>query len=209
MKSSAYEFSSRVDHQIEALSTEDYHRRIGRSKRLREELYPLSRLALHLKQPGTTVEVEAFEDSGRADGCIRITGFFDSQFEVQVTYAGYGGKDALRDKLLVSEGVSPCAGEIEREKGSGRIVATMGVVDCDEHVTRIASAVLERFYAKVRKSYAPGTVLLIAFDEVKLKSRTNWDQLFSAVDGQGGMSDSPFAQVYLFNGSTNELRRAA
>lgn len=212
MKTSAYKFAFDVDRQIEALSNEAYHThhdRVGRSKKLREELYPLSRLALHFKKPGLEVEVQGFEDCGRPDGYIRITGFLNREFEVQITYTAYGCKDALRAQLIVSEGFTPGAGEIQRDKKSNRIIATMGSVAHDEHIVRIASGILERFHDKARKSYVPGTVLLIAFEEVKLYGRTNWDQLFSAVDGEGGMSGSPFAEVYLFNGSTNELRRAA
>lgn len=209
MKASAYEFSSEVDRQIEALSSKDYHRRFGRGKQLREELYPLSRLALHFKQPRLEVEVEGFEDCGRPDGYIRITGFREREFEVQITYADYSIQDVLRAEMLESEGCCPGAGEIRKDRKTGEIVAAMGVVNHDEHVVRIASAVLERFHHKVRKPYAPGTVLLIAFEDVKLYGRTNWYQLFSAVDGEGSMSGSPFAEVYLFNGATNELRRAA
>jgi hypothetical protein len=209
MTTSAYEFASEVDHQIEALSSEDYHRRVGRSKKLREELYPLSRLALHFKQPGLEVEVEGFENSGRPDGYICITGFREREFEVQITYADYAHEAALRAQLLVSEGCCPGAGEIKKDKRSGKIVATTGLVHDDEHVDRIASAVLKRLHDKARKPYPPGTVLLIAFEEVKLYGRTNWYQLFSALDGQGGMSGSPFAEIYLFNGATNEMRSAA
>ncbi|MBU1706214.1 hypothetical protein KKG19_05845 [Patescibacteria group bacterium] len=209
MKTNAYEFAFEVDRQIEALSNEDYHRRVGRSKKLREELYPLSRLALHFKQPGLEVEVQGFVDCGRPDGYIRITGFLNREFEVQITYAAYGCKDALRAQLLVSEGFTPGAGDIQREKKSKRIIATMGSVAHDEHIVRIASGILERFHEKCKKRYAPGTVLLIAFQEVKLYGCTNWHQLLVAIDEKGGMFGSSFAEVYLFNGATNELRIAA
>jgi hypothetical protein len=114
MMTSAYEFALKVDRQIEALSNEDYHRRVGRSKKLREELYPLSRLALHFKRPGLEVEVQGFVDCGRPDGYMRITGFLNREFEVQITYAAYGCKDALRAQLLVSEGFVT-----DRPKGAG------------------------------------------------------------------------------------------
>lgn len=207
MKDSAYEFACAVDRQIEALSNDEYHRRTGRSKILREELFPLSRLALHLKQPGLEVEVEGFEDCGRADGFIRITGFREQEFEVQITYADYGREDALRAELLVSQEFAPGAGDIRRDKKSGHIVATMEAVDYEEHVGRIAAAVMARFRDKVSKPYAPSTALLIAFDEVKLYGRAYWAQLFTAVDGVGGMGGSPFATVYLFNCATNELHK--
>ena len=209
VKTGAYEFAAKVDHAIETLSDEDYHRRIGSSKVLREELYPLSRLALHLKQPGLEVEVEAFGDSGRPDGHIRVTGFRERDFEVQVTYAGYAHEDALRAELLATEGFSPGAGEIRKERASGKIVAIQGGVDLDEHVARIATTVRSRFDNKVAKPYARGTVLLIAFEDLKLYGRESWSQLFSALDGKFDLSGSPFASVYLFNGSTNELHRAA
>jgi hypothetical protein len=211
-KTSAYKFAFEVDRQIEALSNEAYHTHhdlVGRSKKLREELYPLSRLALHFKQPGLEVEVQGFVDCGRPDGYIRITGFLNREFEIQITYAAYSCKDALRAQLLVSEGFTPGAGDIQREKKSKRIIATMGSVDHDEHIVRIASGILERFHDKCKKTYAPGTVLLIAFEEVKLYGCTNWHQLLVAIDEKGGMSGSSFAEVYLFNGATNELRRAS
>ena len=208
MKAFAYEFSSEVDRQIEALSNTDYHRKFERSKKLREELHPLSRLALHFKQPGLEVEVEGFEDNGRPDGHIRITGFREKEFEVQITYA-HSYEAALRAELFVQEGCCPGAGEIKRDKRSRKIEAVAGLVAPNEHIDRIASTVLERFRNKVGKPYAQGTVLLIAFDEWKLCGRTNWNQLFSAIDKEGGISGSQFAEVYLFNGATNELHRAA
>ena len=209
MKAQAYEFALMVDRQIEALSNEDFHRRVGRSKKLQEELYPLSRLGLHFKQPGLEVEVEGFENSGLPDGKIVVTGFFPRAFEVQLTYADYGHVEALRAELLVSEGFAPGAGPIQKDRRSGQIVATMQAVDQGEHIDRIASAVMERFRDKVGKPYADGTVLLIAFDDVKLHGRRNWEQLFLKLEGEIVTSGTPFAAVYLFNGEKNELRRAA
>jgi hypothetical protein len=209
MKSDAYGFASEVDLLIEAKSNEQYHCRIGHSKKLREELHPLSRLGLHFKQPGLIVEVEGFEDSGRPDGNIRITGFIEREFEVQITFADYGYNDKLRDELFVSQGFTPEAGDIQREKPSKKIVATMAAVDCDEHIGRIAAAVRERFTDKTSKPYARGTVLLIAFDEIKLFGRINWHLLFSKLDQNGGFAGSSFDEVYLFNCATNELYKAA
>jgi hypothetical protein len=209
MKNDAYGFASEVDLLIEALSNEEYHRKIGRSKKIREELYPLSRLGLYFKQPGLIVEVEGFEDSGRPDGHIRITGFIEREFEVQITFADYGHNDALRAEMLVSQGFTPGSGDIRREKPSGKIVATMAAVDSDEHIFRIAAAVRERLTDKASRLYAPGTVLLIALDEVKLSGRGNWHLLFSKLDHDGGLASSSFAEVYLYNCATNELHKAS
>jgi hypothetical protein len=209
MKAQAYDFALMVDRQIESLSNEDFHRRVGRSKVLQEELYPLSRLGLHFKQPGLEVEVEGFEDNGRADGQIVISGFRERTFEVQLTYAGYGRVESLRADLLVSQGFAPGAGPIRKDRRDGPIVATMQAVDLGEHIDRIASAVMERFRAKASKPYAHGTILLIAFDDVKLCGRWNWEQLILKLEGEIGTSGTPFSEVYLFNGETNELQRAA
>ena len=111
MKATAYDFAASVDQQIDSLKSNEYLRKLGRAKILREELYPLSRLALCFKRPGTNVFVEAFENSGHADGSIQITGFIDREFEVQITFGGYSYEDALRDELLVAQGSSPGAGE--------------------------------------------------------------------------------------------------
>lgn len=51
MKGTAYSFAQQVDREIEALSLSAYIQRKDRAKLLREELYPISRLPLHLKQP--------------------------------------------------------------------------------------------------------------------------------------------------------------
>lgn len=68
---------------------------------------------------------------------------------------------------------------------------------------------IERFHDKASKPYAHGTVLLIAFDDVKLYGRGNWEQLFIKLKGEIITSNTPFAEIYLFNGATNELRRTA
>lgn len=209
MKYAAYAFAEKVDHLITELSLKEFHQRIGRAKTLREELYPLSRLAVFLKMPGLSVEVEAFENSGRADGYIRITGFYDRNFEVQITYAGYEGADALRSELLVTQGHAPGSGEIFRKKRGGPIVAEVTAVDHDEHLHRISAVVVANFHKKASKPYAAGTVLLIAFEDTHLFGRPSWNALFDKIAQAGGMSGSQFSEIYLFNGATNEICRAA
>ena len=211
MKASAYEFSCIVDSQLQALPEKEYLLRAGhasRAKKLREELYPLSRLALHFKRPGTEVEVEAFEDCRRGDGHISITGYFEREFAVEITFAGYGPEDALRTQLLVSQGYCPGAGSIRRDK-SRKIVANQGGRDVGEHIGRVAKAVLEGFLGKVTKKYQLDTILLVAFEEPGLDGCKNWHQLLTAIDEIGGMATGIFGAVYLFNGWTNELFRAA
>lgn len=208
MKDTAYSFAQEVDRQIEALSPADYHRRIGRSKRLREELYPISRLALLLKQPGLEVEVEAFEDSGAADGRIRVFGFREGEFDVQVT-CDYNYEESLRSELLVSEGCTPGAGDIYRDKKTKKIIATIGGVDYDEHFERVARAVMTLFQKKSSLAYGPNTFLIIGFDEVKLYGLASWNRLVRILGEKGGMVNSGFSAVYLFNCATNEMQCVA
>jgi len=59
MPTEAYEFARFVDNEIEKLTREEFFMRTGRSKKLREEIFPLSRLALHFAQPGLKVFVES------------------------------------------------------------------------------------------------------------------------------------------------------
>src|SRR5437879_9419619 len=59
MKGTAYSFAKEVDRQIEELTLNDYLRRRGRGKLLREELYPISRLALHLRSEEHTSELQS------------------------------------------------------------------------------------------------------------------------------------------------------
>jgi len=209
MKGDAYSFARDVDREIEGLSRRDYLLRLreGRAKRLREELYPLSRLALSFKQPGLEVEIEGFEDSRSLDGIIRVAGFNPREFGVEVTFV-YSHEEALRDEVLVAEGVVPGAGKIWREKRTREVHAVGEAVSHDEHYGRIAGGVIKCVKAKVSHGYATGTVLLIAFEEVRLRGHADWEHLFRAIDGQGGLMNSVFASIYLFNCATNELRQA-
>ncbi|MBN8579810.1 MAG: hypothetical protein J0L96_03995 [Anaerolineae bacterium] len=208
MKNSAYLFAMEVDRQIEELSSADDLRHLNRGKLLQEEILPISRLALHLKQPGLEIEVEAFENNGEADGHIRITGFREDEFNVQVT-CDFTHEEALRKELLVSKGYTPGAGDIHRDKKSGQIVATSAATDFDEHIFRVSQSVIKLFQKKVTKPYNENTVLIIAFDNVKLYGHHYWRQLFDLLEKAGGLSGSRFKAIYLFNNATNEFQRAA
>ena len=205
----AYGFAQTVDARIEALPPEQYHERQRDAKRLIEELYPLSRLALSFKQPGLSVQVEAHEDSGRADGKIWLSGFLNDSFEVQVTFAGYGRQEALRSILLVRQGCVPDAGPIKRERKTGEILAMGEAEDIGGSITKLAVSICERIRAKVAKPYAPGTVLLVAFEDFRLRGRAWWESLYREVENAGGVDRGPFSRVYLFNSYTNELQHVA
>ena len=208
MKDNAYSFAREVDRQIEELAPADYHQKFGRSKQLQEELYPISRLALSLKQPGLEVDVEAFEDDGPVDGHIRISGFLEKTFDIEVTcVCDYD--ESLRRELLVSEGSVPGAGDIYRDKNTGKVLASQAAVNHDEHIGRISEAVMDRFRNKASKSYSPNTALIIVFDEIKLYGRENGNRLFESMEREEGLSDSVFLSVHLFNCATNEILRAA
>jgi hypothetical protein len=209
IKASAYEFASIIDKQIDALPEADYLQKAGRGKVLREELYPLSRLGLHFKQAGLEVEVVGYENSELPDGLISINGFRERSFEVQITYADYGHRESLRAELLVKQGFTPGAGPIQRTSRNAPIIATMQSVDIGEHIDRVTQAAITRFQDKASKSYTAGTVLLIAFDDVNFYGRSCWNHLLSEIEKIDVVPRNPFAEVYLFNGTTNELRRAA
>ncbi|MFZ2269787.1 MAG: hypothetical protein WAV95_19605 [Azonexus sp.] len=201
----AYEFAQRVDARIEALPPEQFRERQRDAKRLLEELYPLSRLALSFKQPGLHVLVEAHEDSGRADGKIWLSGFLDKSFEVQVTFAGYGRPEALRASLLLRQGSGP--GEPERKADETPAIGEPE--DTDVSISKLAASICERGRSKVAKSYAPGTVLLIAFEDVRLRGQSAWSRLYWAIENAGRLEQGPFARVYLFNSYSNELQQVA
>lgn len=208
MKGNAYSFAQQVDREIEALTRSDYLRRRGRGKRLREELYPISRLALYLKQPGLEIEVEAFEDDGPVDGHIRETGFREEEFDIEVT-SDYSYDESLRDELLVAEGVSWGAGEIYRDRNSRKVIASPGVVEHDAHFDNASKAIVRLFRNKASMSYPPHTSLIISFDEIRLLGYYGWNQVLTRVASEGSLSGSAFRSIYLFNIATNELHRAA
>lgn len=210
MRSNSYDFAQLIEGRIEALSNKDYHERPRAAKLLIEELYPLSRLALAMKQPGLNVEVEAFENSGRADGQIWITGFLEKNFEVQVTYAGYEQSDALRSRLLIQDGFAPGAGSISKDRNTGKIIATIEAEDIDSPIKKLGASIFNCIQRKIaNKTYISGTVLLVAFDEIKLRGRGWWNMLYSAIDAAGGIEKGRFSKIFLFNGCSNELQQIA
>lgn len=208
MRNTAFAFAIEVERQIEALTMEAFHSRSGHSKVLQEEWYPIARLGVHLQQPGLVVDVEAFGNSGAADGRIIESGFRKREFDIQVTYV-HNYEESLRRELMVTQGFTPGSGAIVRDKKSGTIVATMAAVDSDHNVTRTASAIVERFQKKSAKAYKPNTVLIIAFEEVTLRGRAAWTQLFSLIERQVSLGKSNFQSVFILNCSTNELQQAA
>ncbi|MEV4781355.1 hypothetical protein [Burkholderia sp. LMU1-1-1.1] len=209
MKTTAFEFALSIEKRIEALSTEQYHNRPRTVKRLIEELYPLSRLALQLKQPGLAVDIEAYENSGRADGHIWLSGYLVRDFDVQVTFAGYGEKEALRSALMAQQGFAPGAGPIEMDKKTKKIIATMEAQDYYAPIKTLGASINTCVQKKLQKKYASGTVLLVAFEDMRLRGRGWWKLLYEAVDETGGIEAGNFAQVYLFNGCSNELHQVA
>ncbi len=208
MRDTAFSFAAEVERQIHALSAEEFHLRQGKSKVLLEEWYPISRLALHLKQPGLEVHVEAFGDSGVADGRIEERGFRERTFDVQATYVeDYEG--ALRRELMHRQGFSPGAGPIKRLKPSGSIVAEMAAVDFDHNLKQAAAGIAEQFNKKASKSYPENTALLISFDDMTLIGFRMWRQLLTVTQERATLTGSKFNAVYIINCATNELIKAA
>ena len=206
MKGPAFDFARDVDLEIEQLPAEERFTRRGRGKHLREELLPLSRLALHFKLPGLHVEVEAFEDEGKRDGRITLSGFLTDSFEVEVTCT-HSREKALREELLHQKGVVPGWGPIWREKGTGRVIAKMTATDESEQIEAVAKEVVNRFLAKAEKNYPKQMVLLIAFDNVSIYGAKAWMQLQSAIGEKGGISAGVFRWVFLLNCANNEMHQ--
>lgn len=204
MRANAFDFAAKVDSDIESLTDDVYRLRRGRAKPLLEELLPISRLALSLKTPGLAVDVVGYENDGPVDGCIKVSGYRDDEFDVEVTCT-HGYEDHLRAELLNKEGFCPGAGPIKRK--NGEIVAEMQAVDYDAHIHETADAVIKAFAAKNGKPYPAGTVLIIAFAHLKLVGNTNWNRLLESINEKGGFKASQFSRIYLFNGDSCEIRR--
>jgi hypothetical protein len=207
MHNTAFSFASEVERKIQALSAEDFRLRRGCAKLLLEEWYPISRLALQLKQPGLEIFVDAFGDSGVADGRIEERGFRSRTFDVQVSYVeNYEG--ALRRELMHHQGFTPGAGPIYRIKPSREIVADLVAVDFDHNVRQAAACIAQRFTNKASMSYPENTALLLAFDDVTLGGFAMWRQLLENIHEHATLAESRFISVYIINCATNEIVRA-
>lgn len=204
LRAPVFDFAAEVDRQMAQLTREQIDLRQGRAKLLIEELYPLSRFALHCKYPGTEVEVEAFEDTSPLDGIIRFSGNRQSEFHVEVTYV-HAYEDALRRELLWTTGSAPAVGPIFRDKATRKIIAIQGRETAEEEADRFAAAIIEAFNKKRAKNYKRGTMLLIVIDEPTFFSHRSWTPLMAAIERHGGLSGA-FGEVSLFNCATNELQ---
>jgi len=204
MRMRAIDFAEWVEKEIQSLSAEDFHLRTRKSKRLREELYPISRLALLLKQPGLEVLVEAHGPDGRVDARIYETGFRNRSFSVEATYA-YDHEQSLRDELMVIDGVAPGSGPIARI--NRRIEASPSAVDEDYHVLRIARMVAKCFREKTSKSYPSNTILIIAFEEITMRGWFAWVRFLGVLFELINAAESSFLSVYLINVCSNEIQQ--
>jgi len=205
MPTEAYEFARFVDNEIEKLTREEFFMRTGRSKKLREEIFPLSRLALHFAQPGLKVFVESANGSTPPDGHIAISGFRTEAQDVEITYVR-SYEDSLRDELLHTVGASPGAGPIERNKLTHQIFAQQSGSDRGEQIAALAAAVSKRYEAKASKNYPASTILLIAFQDITFYGFSAWRELVERI---GDAPARPFKRVYLLNCLTNELQAIA
>lgn len=170
----AFAFAHAVERRMAALERVALRERARLGKRLQEELYPLSRLALHLQRPGRPVQVQGCEDSGRADGQIWLGGHDRRKFEVQVTWAGNGDPQAA----LEPDWIAPLAGRVR-----------------------------QRLQLKTEKTYAPGTLLLIAFDEPRLYDWRGWQALHEQLMRHGPLLAGQFSAVWLCNCASNALEQ--
>jgi len=205
MKYPAFEFAQQVDDQLKGFNDKEYFMRKGRCKILREELLPLSRLGLHFKQPGVEVEVEAYENNDPADGTIRVSGFNNKEFDVQITH-GFDYQDALRDELIVKTGACPGAGPIQRNKATKEIEAKTIAVDVGSHIEAISYKITELYEKKSTSfSYGKNMALIISFDEFHMNNFYQWSLLFSSLQKRSHLNTEKFIAIYLFNEWSCEL----
>ncbi|NMG35211.1 hypothetical protein GRF61_12225 [Azoarcus sp. TTM-91] len=202
MRATAYDFAIAIEQEIAALSREQRCLRTGRAKRLLEELYPLSRFALRCTNPGTIVEVEAYEDNGPVDGAIYRLGDHESKLSIEITFV-YSYEDSLRDELLWTTGSTPGSGPIHRDKKTGKIIASLA--PDPESIKRLATSIVALFKKKTSKGYPKGTLLLIAFEDPTFFGFGIWKELFSAIELLGGLNGE-FGEVYIINCGSDECQ---
>jgi hypothetical protein len=201
-----YAFAHDVDKEIDSFSKYDYLNKIGHCKKLREEILPISRLALFLKKPGLDVGVETFEDSGEIDGHISIKGFYNNELDIQVSFI-FNYEDALRNELLSKKGYASGFGMIYRDKGSKGIISKMEGTSDEDKVTLLSKAIIERFSDKQNKNYKNKMLLIIAFEDLTFSGRSAWKNLFKKLDEFKIPSDVNFSFGYLINCASNEVCR--
>jgi hypothetical protein len=203
-----YEYAEQIDRRIGALLPRDLIRKSRVAKRLLEELYPLGRLALQFKRPDVDVQVEAYENSGAADGKITLSGPYERVFEIQVTFVD-SAEEALRRELLWKQGWTPGAGAIARKRNSREIEAEVGFQDVDQPIKDLGQSIVDLAEKKRDRDYGPDAILLVAFNDGFLQGWDAWQAIVSEVRTRGGVQLGCFDSVYLLNTASNELHRVA
>ena len=104
------------------------------------------------------------------------------------------------------KGFAPEAGFIKRNKGTGKIESTMEAEDIDAHIEKLAESIHGRVTEKINKKYPEKTVLLVAFDHVKVSGFGAWAKIYQMIKIAGGLKKGSFSQICLFNNATNQLQ---
>jgi len=205
----AYEFSKKVESRIEDLSKEEYLlKNSDDSKRLLEELLPISKLALALKQPGLEIDVEGYEGYDEADGLIIESGFRSRRLPIQVT-CDYSYEEALRDEQIFKQGHTSGNGPIKRDKKTNEIESILVAVNSNEYIKKASNSIITLFNKKCQKNYTTKMVLIISFFEFKLSGLHNWSDLLKEISINQDLHSECFINTYLFNSASNEIYKVA
>lgn len=208
MKMTAYEFAKNVDEKLKSIPAKDYRVRKTRdTKKILEEEFPLSKLALHLQKMGLEVEVclskEGKEEDG-SDGVIFQSGYRDRTLKVQIV-SSFSEEEYLRMELLNKQGHAPGAGPINRNKKTKEIESELVATKYDQYIDDVTSIIVERYRKKVDRNYEGELTLLIVISEIKLVGIDSWCRIARNVRDLVSMDRKDFEHVFVFNSDSNEV----
>lgn len=183
----------------------------GLCKPLIEELYPLARWA--------TTSDDVAEDSLLAmkvgsqpfDATVHVPHDTPSDFFVEVTQAHMGQSEYFRMVHLEQHGWAPGPlSGVKREGGRlstvmqpGRVLGSMA-----GHIRKTSELIIDSLSKKSDKSYPTPTVLIVAFEDLILKSdETAFDELCRPVEAILRSQPHSFWRVYLVGFAGNLTRR--
>lgn len=173
----------------------------GLCKVLTEEVYPLARWATTAEHVPPDAWIAPQIGSQQFDAMVHSPDSDPQDYFVEVTQAHMGQSEHFRMLHLEQKGWAPGPlSGVERVGGRGSNFMRPGRVmtSGDERISKTKGLVLKALENKIFKSYEPPTVLVVAFEDLILKTDdTAFGQVMAAAVTYLAEVAHPFFRVYL------------
>lgn len=207
-------FVQRAYREFDNLSKDEYFLRKGEgTKKLIEEILPLTAFLKWFERPGRRVKCRYYAGNQNFDAKIKLSGpevelgFIPDHFFIEVTSPEEERLESLRRESLARYGIVFSGRNIkrirERKKGIDCIVSEPMVVDSDYPVKNSIELIRNVLAKKSQKKYPVPCILLVQVTPDRSLSIPEWLQIICAI--RGDFNQEKFHSLYLVNWGTNDV----